>query len=828
MTLNISDPLALLAYQSGLSDPVLNEAAAEAADDLTSPQVAYKIGDPVPIVFCRRISNVGGVLVSPGATEARYQNDGTTNALTVSLHLVLSEGQLPTIPIKDVFAGPCRQGTWNQTYNRRAGTWFPGNFITTVADTTPWSCPYYCGTSGRYANMTTLSYVNTFPDGSDRWEQQVHVFVREGMQVTRIIDSTLGPSNNVIDLALYLMNQSGRIPSTLIDSTKMLAAANFCQTNGFLYNGVFKESSNLDEWLEQIGNDFLLRLIESNGKFAFKPRLPVNVNHTIKTTAIDWEFTFTEDHLLPDGFEIQYISLADRQPICLQMMWRQQPDSDIGFPRTTEVRYTGEATAGPFEQYDMSQFCASETHAVKVGAFRLARRKYITHTLRLNVRPSSYNSTLELGDIVRVRLRRETATTALSYHDFLYEVERIEKTASGACVFDLTHFPIDNQGRSLVALEVAAATAPGFTISAGRSDYSCDENSSSDNTGLGGGGIDYPASGGNFDPPTEAETTVNLPSPTESTWPTGGYPPVGPDVSQPSGEPTGGQTPVGGWDNPADPLEDDAALNVITGGTGVNGTPLVGDTLSVSESNLGCAGQVCWSKIDKNTGQEFDISCQNEPIAGAYTLSITTSEVDYFIVAVGRCKDPSTSDGYGAPRELGTTAAVVNPIPTQFGYWRWVGSATNGSLQGTNTTGGTTTGWLSNGYSVSGGTSTQTVYGWWTVNDSINARTPTQSGQAASPKIGVPLNGSGSRTHTVSCGGGDSDLAYIYTSTYTNGALTSSSGFAYSTTQIRLVMTQNICSSAIGYTSSYAGVWQFSPTANANNITIEVDLNPDN
>lgn len=661
MTLNISDPLALLAYQSGLSDPVLTEAAAEAADDLTSPQVAYKIGDPVPIVFCRRVSNVGGVLVSPGATEARYENDGTTNALTVSLHLVLSEGQLPTIPIKDVFAGPCRQGTWNQTYDRRAGTWFPGNFVTTVVDTTPWSCPYYCGTSGRYANMTTLSYVNTFPDGSDRWEQQVHVFVREGMQVTRIIDSTLGPSNNVIDLALYLMNQSGRIPSTLIDSVKMLAAANFCQTNGFLYNGVFKESSNLDEWLEQIGNDFLLRLVESNGKFAFKPRLPVNGDHTIKTTAISWEFTFTEDHLLPDGFEIEYVSLADRQPVCLQMMWRQQPDSDIGFPRTTEVRYTGEATAGPFEQYDLSQFCASETHAVKVGAFRLARRKYITHTLRLNVRPSSYNSTLELGDIVRVRLRRETATTALGYHDFLYEVERIEKTASGACVFDLTHFPIDSQGRSLVALEVAAATAPGITISAGRSDYACDVNSSSDDTPLGGGGINYPASGGSFDPPTEAATRVSLASPSESRWPTGGSSPIGPNVSQPAGQPNGGRTPIGDWGNPVDPLEADSSTstpNYITGGSGTGGAPRPDDTLSISESNLGCNGQVCWSKINKDTGVETEISCQNEAIAGAYTLSITTSEIDHYITAVGRCLDPSTSTGYGESRPLGTTAAT--------------------------------------------------------------------------------------------------------------------------------------------------------------------------
>jgi hypothetical protein len=248
----------------------------------------------------------------------------------------------------------------------------------------------------------------------------------------------------------------------------------------------------------------------------------------------------------------------------------------------------------------------------------------------------------------------------------LYEVERIEKTASGACVFDLTHFPIDNQGRSLVAREVAAATAPGFTISAGRSDYSCDENSSSDNTGLGGSGIDYPASGGNFDPPTEAETTVGLPAPTDDEWATGGYPPIGPDVSQPAGEPTGGQTPIGGWDNPADPLEDDSPLNVITGASGPSGAPLVGDTLSVSESNLGCAGQVCWFKINKDTGEEFDISCQDEPIAGTYTLSITTSEINYFIVAVGRCKDPATSDGFGSPRVLGET----KPVPT-YAQYNW-------------------------------------------------------------------------------------------------------------------------------------------------------------
>jgi len=262
---------------------------------------------------------------------------------------------------------------------------------------------------------------------------------------------------------------------------------------------------------------------------------------------------------------------------------------------------------------------------------------------------------------VRVRLRRETAVAALDYHDFLYEIERIEKTASGACVFDLTHFPIDAQGRSLVALEVAAATAPGVVIASGRSDYSCDDNSSTPGTDVGSGGIDFPAFD---DTPALDDTTVDFDVPTDDEWATGGYPPIGPDVSQPAGEPSGGQTPIGGWDNPADPLDqelDQSGVGYITGGSGVGGAPQAGDTLSVSDADFTCAGQVCWSKIDKDTGEEFDISCQDEPVSGSWDLSITTAEVDYYIVATGRCKDPSTPDGWGPPQTLGQTEAATAP-----------------------------------------------------------------------------------------------------------------------------------------------------------------------
>lgn len=627
MTIKIADPLGLLVAQNGVSDAPAVEAAAAAAKSLTSPQRAASIGEPVPIVFCRQVSGNGGVFVSPRATEARYENAESTNELTVSLMLVLSEGSLPTLPIKDVFKGACRQGTWAQTYDRRAGTWTPGNHIgtTTLSGATVWDCPFYCGTSGRYDNMTTLSYVNTFDDADTRWKQQVHAFVRNGMQVTRILDDTLGPSNNFIDLALYLIRQSNQIAETLIDTTGMTAAANFTNTNSFFYNGEFTESTNLQDWLTTTGDYFLLRLIQSKGKFSFKPRLPVNTDHTIKTDKIDFDFTFTEEHLLPDGFEIEYIPLPDRQNIAYDMMFRQQPDADIGFARSTQVFFDGLADSGPYEQHDLSSFCTYEDHAVKVAAYKLARRRHVTHTLRITVRPGTYSNTLEIGDICRVRLRRETAVGNPEFHDFMYEIERIEKTTGGACVFTLTHFPIDDQQRSIVARVVDAAVGAGESLNVGRSDFTCDENDSDDDTALANQGVDALA----FSAPALAATSAQLAA--IDVYPDG---------------------PIEAEDNPDDDLEETQDLDLISG------TYDPGDELDISTDDFSCDGQVQWFRVDKDTGEKTVIKTVTEPIDGNYSLSITTADIDHYIRAEGRCKDPSTASGFGAPQLLGETSVV--------------------------------------------------------------------------------------------------------------------------------------------------------------------------
>jgi hypothetical protein len=637
MTLQISDPLALLPYQTGLVAPPLVEGAAQGQSLLDSPQRAIVLGEPVPIVFGRRINGNGGVFVSPGATEGRFQNDGVTNELTVRYQLVLSEGNIPPLQLRDVFQRACRVGTWAQAYNARAGDWTPGNFIVPVAGAVAWNAPFYTGTGGTYANLTTLSYLNTHADGDQTWDKQVHAFVRQGMQVTRILDNTFGSSNNLIDLALYLIRQTSRFPEAMIDLDGMEAAAKFTDANGLLYNAIFDESTNLEDWLQNIARSFLLRISDRGGKKSFRPRLPVNTDGTISTDAVPWTFTFTEEHVLPDGFEIDYISLADRKPICAQMLWRQQPDNDIGIIRSTEVRFIGEAIDGPFEQYDLSKFCTSENHAVKVGAYEVGRRKFIQHTLRLQVRPSSFNPTIALGDIVRVELRRESSEGQVTLHNYLYEVERINRNISGRVELDLTHFPVNGQGQSILGLYVLNAVGAGFELPTGRDNFQCDiPGRDEDETPLTPDPYTDPGL------PPGSDFDYELPDPFN--------PAPGTPFDPTPATPGGGFTPGTEPSNPPDPFDDPPGGGPVTGATGPNGVALPGNTLTACDV---CPGQLTeWYVCNLDGTGCVLVNKGTLPI-----LFIPPEFTGKSLGGVGRCPDP------GAPVEDGETIGYGAPVP---------------------------------------------------------------------------------------------------------------------------------------------------------------------
>jgi hypothetical protein len=469
-----SDPLALLALQSTIGTPA-SEGAAVGTSVLDTPQVAAKLGEPVPVVFARRRNGQGGVLISPRATEAAFANDQTTNAVTAFYHLVLSEGQIGLIERRDIYQGQCRVGAYSQTYNRRAGTWDPGNFVVPVSGFDVPECPQYCGTVGTYPDISTLSYGITVPDGSDYWRQQVHAFIRNGMSVQRLFDNVYGPSDNICDLLRWALQRTGKVPESLIDLPAFTAASVFIERYGFTCNGEFRESTNVPDLIAQFARFFLLRETNTNGKKGLRAALPVTANGELITDPIVPVYAFTDDVIMPNTFEANWTPLADRLPFVVQIMWRQHPDGhDVDTVRTAEVRYAGQAPDGPYESHDLSLVCTSELHAVRAGAYVLSRRSRSNHSARLVARPQAHNKLISQGDVVRVRVRREAQNTSATYHDWLYQVERISKTLAGDVSYELSHFPVDAEGRSLITQDVLAAQPTGIVLPNNRTGPSCD------------------------------------------------------------------------------------------------------------------------------------------------------------------------------------------------------------------------------------------------------------------------------------------------------------------------------------------------------------------
>jgi len=469
-----TDSLALLAYQAGnVATPIETGAVAGNANSQGS-QRSITMGEPIPIVFTRRSGIDGGVMLKPGATEAAFSVNGS-NAITASYELVLGEGPMESLGLRDVSQnGVRRNSSWMQSFNRRAGSWTPGNSITIPAAGTDYrKASYICGGGsagyGSYEGLSTLSYQITCAVGDEAWQGQVAAFVRGGLQVTRLVDGAYGSSSNIVDLIRYLLTQTARVPAALIDTASLTAAALFIEANGFRFDGVIEAATNLRDWLAQVLPYYLLKESSSGGKFGLLPVVPTNNDGTISTSAVPIDWTFTDTTVVAGSFEIEYIPLTERKAFCAQMVWRQQDECQWPLMRTTEVRYSGEALSGPFEQHDVSAWITNENHACKAGTFLLARRRYVSHTARVVVLPGAASRAIVAGDIIKLRLIRNSSTGSYGEHNRLYQVQRIRQTVAGEIALELLHFPVNSDGVSLIAIDVANVTGNGLRLASNTS-----------------------------------------------------------------------------------------------------------------------------------------------------------------------------------------------------------------------------------------------------------------------------------------------------------------------------------------------------------------------
>jgi hypothetical protein len=629
-----ADPLAFLDTQTGRVSTPNKEQGAVGASQLDSQQRAAKIGEPVPIVFGRWRSGAGGVFISPGATDCRFENDPVSNDVTAYYHFVLSQGLIDPIPVSDVFQRICRVGTHAQAYDRRAGGWTPGHFIVAVPGKRVPQASQYCGSIGAYPNMSTLSFIVTVPDGFDSWNRQVHVFIRGGMHVNRLLEGTFGPSDNFADLVQWLLIEGVKLPTLMVDSFRLQIAAEFLDVNGFTCNAIISESTNYSELVNKWAPYFLVTETNNGGEKSLRPLLPINEDGTLNLDEIEPEYTFSEFDILPDSFEIEYVNYADRRPFVAQMVWRQQLEADIGIIRTSEVKYAGTAADGPFESHDLSQFCTRENHAVKAGAYILSKRVRSTHMIRFTAAPGAHNRILTPGSIIWVTLIRAASGNATSTHSRFYQIERIGKTLAGEVSYECSYFPVDEQRRSLIALDVASVNGSGILYSIEKTGVTCDINDEDDTTIPPSPPLP-PTPNPPLPPSNEIPGPIVPPLPEFISPPAPPYnrppnpqedPPLdeSPDTDPPSAIPPdmNDEWPEGKWDPEGGNKWTFIATEKVSVGPCESPLPMADDSVVVTTA----AGEGAWAANASFTKADF---CTNDVNAYEFWLKIYTSDHQY-------------------------------------------------------------------------------------------------------------------------------------------------------------------------------------------------------
>ena len=231
-----------------------------------------------------------------------------------------------------------------------------------------------------------------------------------------------GPSNLFTDLVFYLLtNEMGGAGSLLkMDETNpallekdgakkqdgtpdeefsvFKVASRFLQKQKLFFNGVIGDRTNLRQYITDTAPYFLCNFVIMDGKFSLKPAIPVmEKSGAINLGPVPIEQLFTAGNILEDSYKLEYLRTEERRPFKAVMRYRQETKNKLPEERVVEVKLPGQEGLLSQEQFDLTQFCTSEDHAVMVAKYFLGIRKLVSHTISfsttvhgLNLRAGSY------------------------------------------------------------------------------------------------------------------------------------------------------------------------------------------------------------------------------------------------------------------------------------------------------------------------------------------------------------------------------------------------------------------------------------------------------
>ena len=320
-----------------------------------------------------------------------------------------------------------------------------------------------------YADITFLEIQGDIYDDSDSVQgeyktttRQLSVLIEQGVKVALYsagTPGTTGASHHFVDLAMHLFTLNKRLVAgttadiaSPIDTSNLQALAAFHTNFGLFFNGIIEQSVNIIDFIATMAPYFFLSFVSENGRYAFKPLLPLTSGNEIDTTAITPVATFTDSNIIPGSFEKQYAEKEERRDVQISVVFRESKKFRVGLQKSTQIRFANVASDARVIQYDMTDCCVTGRHARNFAKLQLATRKHSTHSITFET-PLLTNN-LSITDIIKVqRLRKNNVGDDRTESDH-YQITSITHGTDGTSMISAMHFPLNGSNVAKISDDV--------------------------------------------------------------------------------------------------------------------------------------------------------------------------------------------------------------------------------------------------------------------------------------------------------------------------------------------------------------------------------------
>ena len=238
--------------------------------------------------------------------------------------------------------------------------------------------------------------------------EQLRLWMNDGVPCKNLIDNSYGPSNLFSDLVYYLLTDNtaglGTYVSNAdqwIDEDDFVTCAKYLKANKIFFDGVVADRVNIRNYLGQLAPYNLCNFVIAAGRMAVTPALPFDPNtFEIDPFALPIAAYFGEGNIIEGSYAVEYLEETERQNFKAVVQYRAGERDKLPYNDVILVRWKDLPLELPQEVFDLSEFCTSREHALKVARFILSVRRRIDHSIKFQTLPQGLN--LKPGQYINV------------------------------------------------------------------------------------------------------------------------------------------------------------------------------------------------------------------------------------------------------------------------------------------------------------------------------------------------------------------------------------------------------------------------------------------